>query len=70
MKLYWQIYIDGVWVDGGAGRIDVVNPGTCENLPNTRWLTLAMWIAPCWWQSETICQALSDLRPVERGRMV
>ena len=32
MKLYWQIYIDGVWVDGGAGRIDVVNPGTCEKL--------------------------------------
>ena len=24
---YWQNYIDGAWVDGGAGRIDVEKPG-------------------------------------------
>ena len=32
MKTYWQNYIDGAWVDGGAGRIDVFNPGTGEKL--------------------------------------
>ena len=32
VKAYWQNYIDGGWVDGGAGRIDVVNPGTGEKL--------------------------------------
>ncbi|MEM6479388.1 MAG: hypothetical protein AAF647_10110, partial [Pseudomonadota bacterium] len=29
---YYQNYIDGRFVDGGAGRIDVVNPGTGEHL--------------------------------------
>ena len=32
MKPYWQNYIDGAWVDGGAGRIDVIDPGTGEKL--------------------------------------
>jgi aldehyde dehydrogenase (NAD+) len=32
MKTYWKNYIDGAWVDGGAGRIDVFNPGTGEKL--------------------------------------
>ena len=32
MKDYWQNYVDGDWVDGGAGRVDVVNPGTGEVL--------------------------------------
>jgi len=32
MKTYWQNYIDGAWVDGRAGRIDVINPGTGEKL--------------------------------------
>ena len=30
MKPYWQNYIAGAWVDGGAGRIAVENPGTGE----------------------------------------
>ena len=25
---YWQNYVDGNWVDGGAGRLTVENPGT------------------------------------------
>jgi aldehyde dehydrogenase (NAD+) len=29
---YWQNYIDGAWVDGGAGRIDVIDPATGEAL--------------------------------------
>ncbi|MBT6525479.1 MAG: aldehyde dehydrogenase family protein, partial [Marinovum sp.] len=32
VKGYWQNYIDGAWVDGGAGRIDVINPGTGEKI--------------------------------------
>ena len=30
MKDYWQNYIDGKFVDGGAGVIQVDNPGTGE----------------------------------------
>ena len=29
---YWQNYIDGAFVDGGAGRIDVLDPGSGEVL--------------------------------------
>lgn len=29
---YWQNCINGEWVDGGAGRIPVHNPGTAEAL--------------------------------------
>jgi len=32
IKPYWQNYIDGAFVDGGAGRLDVDNPGTGEKL--------------------------------------
>lgn len=32
MRPYWQNYIDGAWVDGGAGRVDVINPGTGAKL--------------------------------------
>ena len=32
MKTYWQNYIYGAWVDGRAGRIDVIDPGTGEKL--------------------------------------
>ena len=28
IKSYWQNYIDGAWVDGGAGRVEVINPGS------------------------------------------
>ena len=29
---YWQNYVNGNWVDGGAGRLTVENPGTGEPL--------------------------------------
>ena len=71
MKTYWQNYIDGAWVDGGAGRIDVINPGTGEKLAEQALADVgdvdrAIMAAQRVHQSG----ALSDLRPVERGRMV
>lgn len=32
MKSNWQNYIDGDWVDGGAGWIDFITPGMGEKL--------------------------------------
>jgi aldehyde dehydrogenase (NAD+) len=71
VKDYWQNYIDGRWVDGGAGRIDVFNPGTGEKLAEQAAadagdIDRAVMAAHRVHRSG----ALSDLRPVERGRMV
>ena len=71
MKTYWRNYIDGAWGDGGAGRIDVINPGTGEILAGQALadagdVECAVMAALRVHQSG----ALSDLRPVERGRMV
>ncbi|NDW53867.1 aldehyde dehydrogenase family protein [Aliiroseovarius sp. PrR006] len=71
MKTYWQNYIDGAWVDGGAGRIDVINPGTGEKLAEQALadagdVDRAVMAA----KRVHLSGALSDLRPVERGRMV
>ncbi|MEM7520295.1 MAG: aldehyde dehydrogenase family protein [Pseudomonadota bacterium] len=71
MKPYWQNYIDGAWVDGGAGRIAVFDPGTGEKL-----VEQALADAADVDRAVTAAQrvhrsgALSDLRPIERGRMV
>ena len=71
MKTYWQNYIDGIWVDGGAGRIDVVNPGTGEKLAEHALADAAdVDRAVMAAQRVNHSGALSDLRPVERGRMV
>lgn len=71
MKTYWQNYIDGAWVDGGAGRIDVFNPGTGEKLAEQA-IADAGDVDRAVMAAERVHQsgALSDLRPVERGRMV
>lgn len=71
MKTYWQNYIDGVWRDGGAGRIDVVNPGTGEKLAEQA-LADAADVDRAVQAAKRVHRsgALSDLRPVERGRMV
>lgn len=71
MKTYWQNYIDGAWVDGGAGRIDVINPGTGEKLAEQA-LADACDVDRAVMAAQRVHQsgALSDLRPVERGRMV
>jgi len=71
MKTYWQNYIDGAWVDGGAGRIDVINPGTGEKLAEQA-LANAADVDRAVMAAARVHHAgtLSDLRPVERGRMV
>lgn len=71
MKTYWQNYIDGTWVDGGAGRIEVVNPGTGEKLAEHA-LADAADVDRAVKAAQRVHQSgvLSDLRPVERGRMV
>ncbi len=71
IKPYWQNYIDGTWVDGGAGRIDVINPGTGEKLTEHALadagdVDRAVMAA----RRVHLSGVLSDLRPVERGRMV
>ena len=71
VRPYWQNYIDGAWVDGGAGRIDVLNPATGEMLAEHALADAA--------DVDRAVQAarrvhlsgvLSDMRPVERGRIV
>ena len=71
LKGYWQNYIDGAWVDGGAGRIDVINPGTGEKiaeqaLADARDVDLAVQAA----KRVHSTGVLTDMRPVERGRIV
>lgn len=71
MKSYWQSYIDGKWVDGGSGRLDIINPGTGEKLAEHA-LADAVDVDRAVQAAKRIHQsgALSDLRPVQRGRMV
>ena len=71
VKPYWQNYIDGAWVDGGAGRIEIFNPGTGEKLAeqvsaDAADIDRAVMAA----RRVHLSGTLSDLRPVERGRMV
>ncbi len=71
MKDYWQNYIDGAWVDGGAGRVDVVNPGNGEVLAQQALADEGD--VDCAVQAARRVHAsgvLPALRPVERGRMV
>ncbi|MEM9787865.1 MAG: aldehyde dehydrogenase family protein [Pseudomonadota bacterium] len=71
VKPYWQNYIGGAWVDGGAGRIDVVDPGTGQKIAEHA-LADAADVDRAVEAAQRLHQsgALSDLRPVERGRMV
>ena len=71
MKDYWQNYIDGKWVDGGAGRISVTNPATGQPLAEHA-LADATDVDNAVAAAKRVhtSGALSDLRPVERGRMV
>ena len=71
VKPYWQNYINGEFVDGGAGRLSVDDPGTGEALAeqaiaNANDVDRAVQAA----KHMHLSGALSDLRPVERGRMV
>ncbi|MEM9279748.1 MAG: aldehyde dehydrogenase family protein [Pseudomonadota bacterium] len=71
VKSYWQNYIDGEFVDGGAGRIDVDDPGTGEKLAEQA-IADAADVDRAVQAAKQVHQsgALADLRPVERGRMV
>lgn len=71
MKDYWQNYINGEWVDGGAGRLDIINPGTGEKLAEQALADAGdVDKAVISARELHLSGALSGLRPVERGRMV
>lgn len=71
MRDYWQNYIDGTWCDGGAGRIDVIDPGTSEVLA-AHALADAGDVDRAVRAAERVhgSRVLTDMRPIERGRMV
>ena len=68
---YWQNYVNGKWVDGGAGRLGVEDPGTGTALAE---IALAdatdMDRAVAAAMSCHASDVLTAVRPVERGRMV
>lgn len=71
MKQDWLNYVDGAWCAGGAGQVDIVSPGTGEviarhALADEADVDRAVQAARRVHQSGV----LTDLRPVERGRMV
>jgi len=71
LKSYWPNYVGGQWIDGGGGRIAVEDPATGETiaeqaLADAGDMDKAVAAAQACHESG----ALSDLRPVERGRMV
>ncbi|MAO28438.1 MAG: aldehyde dehydrogenase [Roseovarius sp.] len=71
IKSYWQNYIDGAWVDGGAGRVEVINPGSGavlaeQALADAGDVDRAVTAA----ERVHLSGVLTALRPVERGRMV
>ena len=71
MQDFWQNYIDGAWCDGGAGRIDVVDPGSgdvlaAHALADAADVDRAVRAA----ERVHVSRVLTDMRPIERGRMV
>jgi len=71
IESYWQNYIDGKFVDGGAGRINVDDPGSGEVLAEQA-IADADDVDRAVSAARRVHEsgALSDLRPVIRGRMV
>ncbi|ESY10750.1 MULTISPECIES: aldehyde dehydrogenase family protein [unclassified Mesorhizobium] len=71
IKAYWKNYIDGEWVDGGAGNLTVDDPATGEALAqqalaSAQDVDRAVKAAKACHESG----ALTEMRPVKRGRMV
>jgi aldehyde dehydrogenase (NAD+) len=68
---YWQNYIDGAWLDGGGGQIDVTNPATGEKLAEHA-LADAADVDRAVQAARRVHQssALTAMRPIVRGRMV
>ncbi|MEM0978257.1 MAG: aldehyde dehydrogenase family protein [Pseudomonadota bacterium] len=71
IKDYWQNYIGGEFVDGGAGRITVDDPATAQPLAEQAAADAAD-VDRAVQAAKRVHEngALSSLRPVERGRMV
>ncbi len=71
LKDYWQNYIDGEWVDGGAGQIEVNDPASGKVLA-THALADARDVDHAVQAARHVHRSgdLSGLRPVDRGRMV
>lgn len=68
---YWQNYIGGAFVDGGAGRIDVTDPATGQRiaehaLADEGDVDRAVRAA----RALHLSGNLRDMRPLERGRIV
>ena len=71
IKPYWQNYIDGAGGDGGAGRIELTDPATGNviaqhALADAGDVDRAVMAA----RRVHLSGALTDMRPIERGRMV
>ena len=71
VKPYWRNYIDGDWVDGGAGRVDIINPGSGEKLAEQALADEAD-VDRAVQAARRVHQSgvLTMMRPIERGRMV
>jgi hypothetical protein len=68
---YWQNFIDGEFVDGGAGRLVVDDPATGEALAEQALADAGdVDRAVAAARACHVSGALSSLRPAERGRMV
>ena len=71
MKDYWQNYINGKFVDGGAGKIQVDNPGTGEKLADQA-IADNNDVDEAVYAAKKVHESgfLTNMRPVERARMV
>ena len=71
MKDYWQNYIDGEFIDGGAGKIQVDDPGTGRKLADQA-LASEKDVDRAVEAATRVHKScfLTDMRPVERARMV
>lgn len=71
MKDYWKNYIDGTWVDGGSGRINVTDPATGEKIAEHA-LASAEDVDRAVMAARRVhdSAALTAMRPIERGRLV
>lgn len=71
MQEYWQNYINGEFVDGGAGIIQIDNPGTGKKLADHA-LADEKDVDKAISSAKQVNEScfLTNMRPVERGRMV
>ena len=71
LPAYWKNHIAGDWVDGGAGRIDVLDPASGEKIAEHAMADAAdVDRAVQAARAVHLSGALRSMRPIERGRMV